>query len=130
MQSTSASTMANSSHRSDFPTKPVANPEAIVGGGSRHYRFTILTPGLLRYEWAPDRTFEDRASVFAINRRLPVPSFRSLTKNGILEIITDNFHLSYTEGETFSASSLSVGVKGTFSCHSSVWRYGEDAGWC
>jgi alpha-glucosidase (family GH31 glycosyl hydrolase) len=125
MQSTSASTMANSSHRSDFPTKPVANPEAIVGGGSRHYRFTILTPGLLRYEWAPDRTFEDRASVFAINRRLPVPSFRSLTKNGILEIITDNFHLSYTEGETFSASSLSVGVKGTFSCHSSVWRYGE-----
>lgn len=117
--------MAHSSHRSNFPTKPVANQEAIVGGGSEKYRFTVLTPGLLRYEWAPDSNFEDRASVFAINRQLPVPTFRSLTKNGILEIITDNFHLSYTEGETFSPSSLSAGVKGTFSCHSSVWRYGE-----
>ncbi len=117
--------MANSSHRSNFPTKPVANQEAIVGGVSNKYRFTVLTPGLLRYEWAPDSKFEDRASVFAINRQLPVPTFRSLRKNGILEIMTDNFHLSYTEGEAFSPSSLSAGVKGTFSCHSSVWRYGE-----
>ncbi|KAH8763505.1 putative alpha-xylosidase [Hyaloscypha sp. PMI_1271] len=120
--------MSTTSHRSNFPTKPAANPDAIIGGGDAKYRFTVLTPGLLRYEWAPDSHFEDRASVFAINRRLPVPSFRTVTQNGILEIMTDNFHLTYDEGEDFSASSLSAGVKGTFSCHSSVWRYGEECG--
>src|ERR1700760_4143166 len=116
----------STSHRSNFPTKPLANPDAIIGGGEEQYRFTVLTPGLLRYEWAPDSQFENRASVFAINRDLPVPSLRTISNNGILEIITDNFHLTYDEGEDFSASSLSVGVKGTLSCHSSVWRYGEE----
>lgn len=116
------------SPRSNFPVKPIANPEAVVGGESKKYRFTVLTDGLLRYEWAPDSKFEDHASVFAINRDLPLPKFRVINKNGILEIITDRFHLTYEEGQGFSPSSLSVGVKGTFSCHSSVWRYGEVCG--
>ena len=114
------------SHRSNFPTKPVADPKAVIGGNASKYRFTVLTPGLLRYEWAPDSQFEDRASVFAINRQLPVPSFRQISKNGILEIVTDLFHLIYNEGEDFSSSSLSVALKGTFGCHSSIWRYGEE----
>jgi alpha-glucosidase (family GH31 glycosyl hydrolase) len=123
-------TMSNVSQspRSKFPVKPVANPKAIVGGGSHKYRFTVLTDGLLRYEWALDAQFEDRASVFAINRDLPIPDFRVVNKNGILEIITKKFHLTYEEGQGFSPSSLSVGVKGNFSCHSSVWRYGEVCG--
>ncbi|TAQ85973.1 hypothetical protein B7494_g5701 [Chlorociboria aeruginascens] len=104
---------------------PVADPESIVGGDSHQYRFTILTDGILRYEWAPDSQFEDRASVFAINRYLPVPHFRVVHKNGILEIITKRFHLTYDE-QAFSPSSLSVGIKGSFSEHSSVWRYGEE----
>ncbi|KUJ08085.1 putative alpha-xylosidase [Mollisia scopiformis] len=116
------------SPRSNFPVKPIANPQAIVGGGSHKYRFTVLTDGLLRYEWAPDTQFEDRASVFAINRDLPVPEFRIINKNGILEIITQKFHLTYEEGHEFSASSLSAGVNGNFSCHSSVWHYGEVCG--
>ena len=112
-------------HRSNFPVKPIANPKAIVGGGSHKYRFTILTDGLLRYEWAPDAQFEDRASVFAVNRCHPVPEFRVINKNDIMEIITDRFHLTY-DGQAFSPSSLSAGVKGYFSSHSSLWRYGED----
>jgi len=115
-----------SSPRSHFPVRAVANSKVIVGGGSHHYRFTILTPGLLRYEWAPDRQFEDRASVFAINRELPVPEFRVVNKPGSIEIITANFYLTYDDGEAFSPSSLSAGIKGTFGCHSSVWRYGEE----
>lgn len=113
------------SHRANFPTKPIANPKAIVGGESK-YRFTVLTDGIVRYEWAPDGHFEDRASVFAINRDLPVPDFRVISKNGILEIITEKFHLTYAEGEEFSGSGLSASVKGIFGCHSSVWRYGEE----
>jgi alpha-glucosidase (family GH31 glycosyl hydrolase) len=114
-----------SSQRFNFPVKPLANPKAIVGGGSHKYRFTILTDGLLRYEWAPDSQFEDRASVFAINRCLPIPDFRVMDKNGIVEIITEKFHLTY-DGQAFSPSGLNVGVKGYFDCHSSLWRYGEE----
>ena len=62
--------------RYSFPTKPKANPAAIVGGGDRKYRFTILTEGLLRYEYAADGVFEDRPSVFVIRREQPVPDYR------------------------------------------------------
>ena len=38
-------------------------------------RFTVLTPELIRMEWAADGKFEDHASFVFINRRLPVPKF-------------------------------------------------------
>ncbi|KAJ5365974.1 hypothetical protein N7517_008860 [Penicillium concentricum] len=109
-------------HRYSFPHEPVAHPEAIVGGTGK-YRFTVLADGLLRYEWAEDHQFEDRASVLAINRRLPTPQFRVKDDKDSLQIITSRFHLTYNKG-TFSASGLSASVKGHFGPHSSVWRYG------
>lgn len=114
---------------SHFPTTPLATPTSIIGGSSsQKYRFTLLTPGLLRYEYSPTSKFNDRASVLAINRQHPTPQFthHRSTKTGILEIVTEKFHLSYVEGEEFSASTLSVGIKGRFGCHSSEWRYGLD----
>jgi alpha-glucosidase (family GH31 glycosyl hydrolase) len=111
-------------HRYTFPHEPVANSDAIVGGGAAQYRFTVLADGLLRYEWAPDHQFEDRASVFAINRRLPVPKFRVKDTAHNLQIITSKFHLTYDKTD-FSPSGLSVIVKGFFHEHGSVWRYGE-----
>lgn len=57
--------------------QPVAKAEAVVGGGKdQPYRFTVLTDGLIRFEYAADCVFEDRASTFATNRNLPVPKFR------------------------------------------------------
>ncbi|RJE16961.1 Glycosyl hydrolases family 31, partial [Aspergillus sclerotialis] len=76
-----------------FTMNPVADPQAIVSGPT--YRFTILTDRLLRYEWAADGQFEDRASTFAINRQFHIPKFRVVENDDGLEIITDHFHLSY-----------------------------------
>lgn len=59
-----------------YPTRPRAKKEAVVGGDGHLYRFTILAPGVLRYEYASDGQFEDRASTLAINRDQPVPKFR------------------------------------------------------
>jgi hypothetical protein len=105
-----------------FPASPMANPAAIIRGS--HYRFTVLTEGLLRYEWASDDKFEDRASVFAVNRALPTPDFRVKETNDVLEIITTKFHLTY-DNQDFHPSGFSVVVKGFYGCHASVWRYGE-----
>src|ERR1700722_14888852 len=52
---------------------PVADPRAVVTVGAA--RFTILTPQLIRMEWAPDRKFEDHASLVFLNRRVSVPQF-------------------------------------------------------
>ena len=108
-------------HRYCFPHTPVANPEAIIGGGK--YRFTVLTDGLLRYEWAEDEQFEDRASVLAINRQLTVPQFRVKQDEISLQIITARFHLTYDK-QHFSPNGLSAVIKGHYGPHSSVWRYG------
>ena len=56
-------------------TNPVADPKAVVTIGNA--RFTVLTPELIRMEWAADGKFEDHASFVFLNRRLPVPKFGS-----------------------------------------------------
>jgi alpha-glucosidase (family GH31 glycosyl hydrolase) len=113
-------------HRYTFAQTPLAHPEAIVGGtdGSK-FRFTVLADGLLRYEYAVDGQFEDRASVLAVNRRLPVPEFRVKETATSLEIITRRFHLTYDKN-AFSPSGLSAAVKGSYWEHSSVWHYGDE----
>jgi len=112
------------SERQNFPRKPVASSKAIVGGtDGLPYRFTVLTNGLVRYEYAADGHFEDRASTFAVNRDLPIPDFRVVDKEDNLEIFTDKFHLRYDKKE-FSPSGLSVQVKGNITDWKSMWRYG------
>jgi alpha-glucosidase len=54
-------------------TDPVADPKAVVTLGNA--RFTVLTPELIRMEWAADGKFEDHASFVFLNRHLPVPKF-------------------------------------------------------
>ena len=52
---------------------PAADPRATIVVGKA--RFTVLTPELIRMEWAADGKFEDHSSFVFINRRLPVPKF-------------------------------------------------------
>ena len=103
-------------------SRPVADPAAVVQGD--RFRITVLTDGLLRLEWAEDGCFEDRASAFAIFRDLPVPDFRVIDRPHHLEIVTERIHLVYDRGP-FSASGLSIQVRGNVSSYHSIWRFGE-----
>ena len=114
-----------SRYRYDFPVKPRANSKAVVEGSK--WRFTILAEGLLRYEWAEDGHFEDRASTFAINRDLPVPEYRKWEKDGFLNVRTKRFHLIYSIDRPFTASNLLVRVLAGITRHHSEWRFGTDA---
>jgi len=100
----------------------VAAPEAVVAGD--RYRFTVLTDGLIRLEYAEDGRFEDRASTFALNRELPVPHFEVVERGTHLELLTDRLHLVY-DGAPFSTTGLSVQVRGNISSYHSVWRFGD-----
>ncbi|KAK9251217.1 glycosyl hydrolases family 31-domain-containing protein [Lipomyces tetrasporus] len=112
-------------HHKNFSISPIANSAAVVGGQGCHYRFSVLADGLLRYEWAADGIFEDRASTFAIRREQPVPNFRVIDRDNGLEIITDRVHLVYDK-KRFSASGLSAHVRGNITDWQSSWRYGTE----
>ncbi len=77
---------------------PVANPKAVVTLG--HARFTVLTPRLVRMEWAADGKFEDHASFVFLNRNMPVTAFtHTIARNGngqTLTLATDKLTLTYT----------------------------------
>ncbi len=96
-------------------TNPVADPKAVVRSG--HARFTVLTPELIRMEWAADDKFEDHASFVFLNRNLPVPAFQVEQlgsgpmdgNGGALTIDTGKLKLHYSGGPgNFSAQDLSV----------------------
>ena len=104
---------------------PVADPRAVVTTG--HARFTILTPQLIRMEWATDGKFEDHASLVFLNRSLPVPEYtHESTPNGGRTVIqTSALKLVYTPGNSdgkFGPDNLAI----TFSLNGKevVWKPG------
>jgi alpha-glucosidase len=89
---------------------PVANPAAVVIIG--HARFTVLTPQLIRMEWAADGKFEDHASFVFLNRRLPVPKFTQKRDGQQLTLDTAVLRLTYNaatpDDGKFTADNLSI----------------------
>jgi len=87
---------------------PVADPRAVVTVG--HARFTVLTPELIRMEWAADGKFEDHASFVFLNRRLPVPSFEHTVTGQTLVLKTSALTLTYTPSADghFTTDDLSI----------------------
>lgn len=71
-------------------------PGAVVRHGEA--RFTVLTPRLLRIEWAPDGDFDDRPSYAFPSRRAAVPAFHTAVSQGALCIDTGALVLSYAGG--------------------------------
>jgi alpha-glucosidase len=97
-------------------TDPVADPKAVVTVG--HARFTVLTPELIRMEWAADGKFEDHASFVFLNRRLPAPKFahqiEQMGINRLDTIKTSALTLTYKSisstgaNNRFTADNLSI----------------------
>ena len=95
---------------------PVADPAAEVVLGNA--RFTVLTPRMIRMEWAADGHFEDHASFVFLNRRLPVPRFtrkiEAAATGRVLRLHTDSLDLAYTlspgSDGRFTPADLSVSL--------------------
>jgi alpha-glucosidase len=78
---------------SNARTTAPADPRAVVIDGRA--RFSVLTPQLIRMEWAADGKFEDHASFVFIHRRLPVPKFSVNREGSRLTIDTGALRLTY-----------------------------------
>jgi alpha-glucosidase len=90
----------------------VADPNAVVTLGNA--RFTVLTPQLIRMEWAADGKFEDHASFVFLNRHMPVPDFEKTFANGFqkLTIKTSALTLTYSPSADgrFKPDNLSISL--------------------
>src|SRR5579863_9959429 len=90
-----ASSPAGAAAITDPGANPVADPRAVVI--SDQARFTVLTPRLIRMEFAADSKFEDRASLVFINRLMPVPAFKKSVQRGWLVVDTGQITLRYKQ---------------------------------
>ena len=88
----------------------------------RDYRITFLTERLVRLEYQPDGLFEDRPTTCV--RFRDFPPVKVDVRQGIhgLELDTAYLHLVYNE-KPFSASGLSIALKGGVTIYHSTWRY-------
>jgi len=85
---------------------------ATVTDGSA--RFEVLTPTLLRLEYAGDGKFQDAATFNAVNRSFPAVPFTTSVSGGYRQIDTGSLTLRYKEGSgPFTAANTSVVVSGT-----------------
>ena len=105
---------------------PIADPAAVVVFGNA--RFTVLTPRLIRMEWAGDGKFEDHPSFVFLNRRLPVPRFtHSEHKDGdaqALDLKTDALALSYRQSGDGKFAPDNLHIDFTLNGNQVVWHPG------
>jgi alpha-glucosidase (family GH31 glycosyl hydrolase) len=95
---------------------------SIIAGD--HYRFTILTPRLIRMEYASDSVFEDRPTQTVINRNFETPYFTAYETKKQLEIDTEWLSISYDK-KKFSAGGLSVKARSESCGIYSTWHFSE-----
>lgn len=81
----------SSTRKGDAP----ASEGATVTAG--HARFTILTPRLIRAEYALNSEFDDRATFTIVNRALPVPYFNVSRSGETTTITTDALVLTFKD---------------------------------
>jgi hypothetical protein len=95
------------------PTTPAAAAsEAVVDGNAR---FAVLTPTLIRMEYAGDGAFQDATTFNAVNRAfVPPPYTTGITADGYREIRTSALTLRYRRNSgPFTAANLSVVLTAT-----------------
>lgn len=102
---------------------PSAREGAAVRGDC--YRFTVLTDRLIRLEYQADGNFMDEATQTVICRDFPVPEYRVMEKDGLLEIATDQLHLYYNK-KPFSPEGLTIQLREGFHIHGSNWSFGDE----
>lgn len=79
-----------------------------VAYADNHVRFTVISDGAVRMEYAPDRQFVDTKSFVAVQRAYPAADYR-VKRGAWIEIATPKMVLRYRKNSgPFTASNLSV----------------------
>lgn len=104
-------------------THPQALPENCITG--QHYRITLLTEQLVRFEYNEQGRFENRPTQVVMNRDFPPVAFTVDHTSEGLVIRTSCLRITYNE-KMFSPNGLSVALLGYESAHTGNWYYGDE----
>ena len=89
----------------------IPNQRNIVRGDK--YRFSILSPRLIRIEYNKDNKFEDRATSLVVKRNFGNVSFTTSQTDLYLTITTEYFTLTYIKSSPITSKNLKVVINGT-----------------
>ncbi|MFD4789482.1 ricin-type beta-trefoil lectin domain protein [Streptomyces sp. NPDC058459] len=88
-----------------------AAPAAVIDGNAR---FEVISPTLVRLEYAGDGAFQDGTTFNAVNRDSTPAYTTAVTSDGYREIRTSGLTLRYKQGSgPFTETNLSVSLTGT-----------------
>ena len=101
-----------------LPVPATAQPNGTVVSGQA--RFQILSPTLIRSEFAGNNAFENQATYNVVNRTIPRTAYTSRVQDGWLTITTSALTLRYRVGSgPFRADNIELKTGGTTA---SPWR--------
>ena len=89
----------------------IPNQKNIVRGDK--YRFSILSPRLIRIEYNKDNIFEDRATSLIVKRNFGDVQFTTSQTDLSLTITTEYFTLTYIKSSPIASKNLKVVINGT-----------------
>ena len=89
----------------------LADPKSILKG--KKYRFSILTPRLIRIEYNENGIFEDRATSLVINRKFQGTQFDLKFDETTITITTEYLSLKYLKDSPITNKNIIVKVNGT-----------------
>lgn len=92
------------------PKKLIPENKYIVKG--KNYRFSVLTPRLIRIEYNKDGIFEDRATSLVVNRTFSGCNYNTAFDETSVTITTEYFTLKYIKESPISSKSIKVKVNG------------------
>ena len=103
----------------------ISNKSNIVQG--EKYRFTILTPRLIRMEYSETGEFEDRLTTLVINRKTDKVDFKLKEDKKYIEITTSYFRLTYQKNKPFYSGKIDTmkNLKVELLNTDRIWYYGH-----
>lgn len=85
------------------------NQTANIAYKKGNVRFTVISDGAIRLEYAPREKFIDNKSLIAANRDYEPAKYKTSTSDGWVEILTSKMKLRYKEGSgKFTEKNLSI----------------------
>jgi len=106
-----------------IPISGSSRAENIVQGDC--YRFTVLTPSMIRLEYNSEGKFIDQPSQTVWYRSFSTVPFQCVETKESLRIETKNLILNYKKQE-FSREALSIEVKQIGEQHYATWHYSDN----
>ena len=103
--------------------KLISDKDSYITGNK--YRFTVLSPRMIRLEYSPSGVFEDRPTSLVINRSFPKVPYSITESNTLIQIDTGIFTLTYVKDSEFKSTAFGSNIKAVINGTNKEWQAGS-----